>query len=169
MRPAQGGLPSMIPTPGTKCKRESVSSRKIKAAGPCARSPPKSDYPPVQCMPCWLPPNCSPTESGRFWAASQPAGECAGAVCGRENGHSGAPPNPTGAPAEGTQTRRLDQRIRPSWHANVGGRPGDCHRQTSRPCARPADHGGLFEFHGRRREVLPRKCPSRRARQPQHP
>ena len=68
------------------------------------------------------------------------------AVCGRENGHSGAPPNATGTTAEGKQTPRLDQRVRPSRHTNVVGRPRDCHRQSGRPCPGPADHGGLFRF-----------------------
>jgi hypothetical protein len=70
--PLRDGLPSMIPTPGTKCKRACVSSRKIKAAGPCARWPPNSDCPPARCMPCWFAAKLQPHRIRTFTFSPDP-------------------------------------------------------------------------------------------------
>src|SRR5947208_1298458 len=82
------------------------------------------------------------------------AGKCSSAVCGRETRYSGVGPDTAFVAAERQKGPCLDQRIRPARHPDAVGRPGDCHRQSDRPCPRPPDQCGLPGLPGRGREVL---------------
>jgi transposase len=72
-------------------------------------------------------------------------------------------------PLQRKKAPRLDQRIRPSRHADAAGGLGDRNRQSGRSRPRLPDDSGLSEFHGRGGKVLSARRASRRTGQPEHP